>query len=242
MPDPDPEPDIETGAVHPLDDLQAMAMQAVPVDDGLEHVELYTPKGLLTLLWHGSREAEAFVVCVGGAMGGLLGPDGGVYHRLGRSLAERGLGVIRVSYRCPNDLDLCVTDTLAAVELAFRHGGRRFVTVGHSFGGAVAVRAAAHAEPARAPGVVTLATQTAGCEPISEMGDRRFLFIHGTADQILPHQASELVRYLAGTGELVLLDGADHLLAPAGAEVTERLVAWLPETLAVPDDPAPTSD
>ncbi|MFV0523331.1 MAG: alpha/beta hydrolase [Acidimicrobiales bacterium] len=233
MTDPGTGSEAADDPVHPLDDLQAMAIQSVRVDDQLEHVELYTPTGLLTLLWHGPRESEAVVVCVGGAMGGLLGPDGGVYHQVGRDLAERGIGVIRVGYRRPNDLDRCVTDALAAVELAFRHGAQRFVTVGHSFGGAVAVRAAAHADPDRAPGLVTLATQTAGCEPISEMTDRRFLFIHGTADRILPHQASELVQYLAGAGELVLLDGADHLLAPAGTEVTRRLLAWLPETLGV---------
>ncbi len=215
-------------ATSPLDRLGLLAMQAVPVDDGLDHLELYTTGGLLTVLWHGSAELDRVVVCVGGAMGGLLGPDGGVYHQLGRRLAERGIGLLRVGYRRPNDLETCTLDTLAAMELAGRHGAQRFVTVGHSFGGAVAVQAAARLGRETVPGVVTLATQSAGCEPVEELADRDLLFVHGTADTILPHVASEMVQMLAGSGELWLIDGADHLLSPAGPQLLERLVEHVP--------------
>lgn len=203
-------------------------MQTVAIDDGLDHLEIYTLEGLLTVLWHGSAEAERVVVCFGGAMGGLLGPDGGLFHKLGRALVPLGIGLLRVSYRQPNDLDLCVHDGLASMELAARHGARRFITMGHSFGGAVAVQAAAHLDRGSVPGVVTLATQSAGCEPIETMADRDLLYFHGTQDQILPHHASEMVRMLAGSGELVLLDGADHLLKPAGDEILTRLVDHVP--------------
>ena len=117
------------------------------------------------------------------------------------------------------------------MELAGRHGARRYVTVGHSFGGAVAIQAAARLDAESVPGVVTLATQSAGCEPVEGLSDRSLLYFHGTADTILPHFASEMVRMLAGGGELVLLDGADHLLKPAGAEILERLAAHLPAVL-----------
>lgn len=222
----------ETPERSPLDTLGVMAMQTVAVDDDLDHLEIYTLEGLLTLLWHGPADSEMVAVCLGGAMGGLLGPDGGLFHRLGRALVPLGIGVLRVSYRQPNDLGLCVHDTLAAMELAGRHGAQRFVTLGHSFGGAVAVQAAAHLDRESAPGVVTLATQSAGCEAAEQLSDRDLLYFHGTNDQILPHQASEMVRMLAGTGELVLLDGADHLLKPAGDEILARLVDHLPTVLA----------
>lgn len=216
-------------------------MQVVPVDDELDHLEIYTTEGLLTILWHGEAELDRVVVCVGGAMGGLLGPGGGLFHRLGRRLAPEGIGLLRVGYRRPNDLDTCVLDTLAAMELAGRHGARRFVTIGHSFGGAVAIQAAARLDADTVPGVVTLATQSAGCEPAEQLADRNLLFIHGTADAILPHFASEMVRMLAGAGELVLLDGADHLLEPAGGEVLERLVSHLPAVLDPCDQETGTS-
>ena len=216
----------------PLDRLGVIRMQSVVIDEGLDHLEIYTMEGLLTILWHGPPELERVVVCVGGALGGLLGPDGGVYHQLGRALPAQGIGVLRVSYRRPNDLSLCVHDTVAAMELAARHGAERFVTLGHSFGGAVAIQAAAHLDADTVPGVVTFATQSAGCEPAEQLGDRSLLFFHGTDDHILPFQASQMVQMLAGGGELVLLEGADHGLRPAGAEVLERLLDHLPEVLA----------
>ena len=51
-------------------------------------------------------------------------------------------------------------------------------------------------------------------------------------------------RMLAGTGELVLLDGADHLLAPAGGEILERLLEHLPAvfTAAATDDASRRDD
>lgn len=226
----------------PLDRLGVLAIGSVAIDDELDHLEIYTLEGLLTVLWHGSSDLPAVAVCVGGAMGGLLGPDGGVFHQLGRSLVDEGIGVMRISYRRPNDLPLCVHDTLAVMELAARHGAKRFMTLGHSFGGAVAIQAAAHLDAASVPGLVTFATQSAGCEPVEELGDRDLLFFHGTNDQILPFQASQMVQMLAGGGELVLLDGADHALRPSGPEVLSRLLDHVPAVLAEPGRSATSAD
>lgn len=212
----------------PLNKLGILAMETVAYDPQLEHVEVYTTGGLLSILRHGPANAEQVVICVGGAMGGLLGPDGGVYHQLGRRLDEHRIGVLRVSYRRPNDLESCVHDLLAAIELASLNGAKQFVLLGHSFGGAVAIGAAACLDASIVPGVVTFATQSGGCEPASSLGDRDLLFFHGTNDKILPHASSEMVQMLAGTGEVVLLAGADHLLAPAGEEILDRLVDHLP--------------
>ncbi len=230
--DADASPPAEGESPSPLERLGVLAMQTVTIDDALDHLEIYTMEGLLTVLWHGPADAEHVVVCVGGAMGGLLGPDGGLYHRLGRALAEQGIGLLRVSYRRPNDLPVCVHDTVAAMELAARHGARRFITLGHSFGGAVAIQAAAHLDAESVPGVVTFATQSAGCEPVETLGDRDLLFFHGTDDQILPFQASQMVQMIAENGELVLLDGADHALRPAGDELFDRLTDHLPAVFA----------
>ena len=76
-------------------------IQAVEVADGLHHIEQYTATGLLTVLWHGDPADECAVITVGGAMGSLLGPAGGLYHHLGSELAVRGVGTLRVGYRQP---------------------------------------------------------------------------------------------------------------------------------------------
>ena len=203
----------------PFDALQVLATQQVALAPGLRHIEVYTLRGLLTLLWHDPpaeppTHAAALVMC-GGAMGGLLGPAEGLYHRLGVAWAERGVAAVRVSYRAPNDLEACTIDLAATVQLVSGAGAERVVVMGHSFGGAVAVRVGVGLRPL-VTGVVTFATQSAGCEAAAGLGDTPLLLFHGERDEILPIEASEMVRMLAGGGELVRLPGDGHLLAKSG--------------------------
>jgi hypothetical protein len=196
----------------------------------LRHVEIYTFTGLLTLLWHGDPAAERVVVMGGGAAGGLLGPADGLYQDLGVALAERGIATVRVSYRRPNDIGESVLDMAAAADLASRAGGERFVTVGHSFGGAVAIGTAI-ALPSSVKGVVTLATQSGGCEDAHRLDGKPLLLVHGDKDEILPVACSETVRMIAGSGDLVVLPGSGHLLSQHGPELRELLLGWIPEVL-----------
>ena len=149
-------------AATPLEALGVLATQDVMLTPALRHVEMFTRAGLLTLLWHeptGPAPKNAALVLCGGAMGGLLGPADGLYHRLGVVWADRGVPVLRVSYRRPNDLDACCVDVAAAVQLAVGGAGAdQVVLMGHSFGGAVAVRVGVGLD-AMVAGVVTLAVQ-----------------------------------------------------------------------------------
>ena len=52
-------------------------------------------------------------------------------------------------------------------------------------------------------------------------------------DGVLPAQTSEVVRLLAGHGDLVILPGAGHLLEEARDELRELLGQWIPERLGV---------
>ena len=140
----------------------------------------------------------------------------------------RGVPVLRVSYRRPGDLEGCCLDVAATVQLAVGAGAERVVVMGHSFGGAVAVRVGVGLEPLVA-GVVTFATQSAGCEIAGGLQGKPLLLFHGERDEILPIEASEMVRMLAGGGELVRLPGDGHLLAKSGDILWERLEEWLPD-------------
>jgi len=219
----------------PLQALAVLAAQEVAVTPALRHLELFTIGGLLTLLWHHPPDTDedptAAVVVCGGAMGGLLGPAEGLYQRLGAHLAEQGVPLLRVSYRRPNDLDACCLDVAAAVQLVTDRGAERVVVMGHSFGGAVAIRVAV-AMPSAVRGVVTFATQSAGCEVAGGLGDRPLLLFHGERDELLPVQASEVVRAMASHGELVVVPGDGHLLARSGPILWERLFEWLPDVLS----------
>lgn len=217
----------------PLDMLEALARQEVRLSPALRHLEVFTLRGLLTVLWHGDPDAPAAVVLGGGAMGGLLGPADGFYHWLGEDLAApgSGIGVLRVGWRRPNDLDLCTLDLLAAADLAARAGAERFVTGGHSFGGAIAVRAGvAMGEWTR--GVVTFATQSAGCEEAGGLSAPLRAY-HGDRDELLPPMASEAVCSLAGgPAEVVLCEGAGHLLTEAGDRLRAEVPGWIGDRLA----------
>ena len=221
----------------PLELLEALTVQEVEIAPDFRHLEIYTIRGLLTLLWHGPTDAEAVLVTCGGGMGSLLGPADALYHDLGVRFAASGIGTIRVGYRKPNDLSRCVHDVTATADLAGRRGARRFVVMGHSFGGAVAIQTGA-VLGRHCKGVVTLSTQSAGCEIAPELQDTPLLLFHGADDEILPPETSAVVQALAGHGSVILLPGTGHMLSEASEEIRERLIEWIPSRLAAEADPS----
>ena len=112
----EPTEDQEAPAT-PLEQLRTMAAVETMLTDNLRHIEVYTMDGLLSLFWHGPSEAQDVVLACGGAMGGVLGPADALYQDLGVSLAESGVGMIRIGYRAPNDTAKCGQDLVAAADV-----------------------------------------------------------------------------------------------------------------------------
>jgi alpha/beta superfamily hydrolase len=226
----DQQGDLQT----PLDILGIMASQQAMVGPQLRHIEMYTRRGLLSILWHEptGTARNVGVVMVGGAMGGVMGPGEALYHVLGEDFSARGVPVVRISYRKPNDMDSCCIDTAAAVQMLVGTGCDRVILMGHSFGGAVAIRVAVGLS-AMVSGVVTFATQSAGCEIAGGLQGRPLLMFHGDRDEILPLEASEVVRSMAGTGELRVMPGDGHLLAKSHDVMREEVNAWCDTVFAL---------
>ena len=210
----------------PLELLGAMAKAEGEISDSCRLVEIYTMEGLLQILWHGEAGATDVVLMCGGAMGGMLGPGRSLFLELGQELAAEGKAAMAVGYRKPGDLTRCLLDVCAAADIALRNGAERFVLLGHSFGGAVAIQAAC-TFTGHTAGVITYSTQSAGCEEAARMGPVPLLLLHGERDSILGPENSMMVQSLTGHGEVKTFPDTDHLMAEAADEIATITKQWV---------------
>jgi alpha/beta superfamily hydrolase len=214
--------------------LEPLGIQEIELSPGLRHSEVYTMTGLLGLLWHGPPDAERLVVLCPGGMGGFMGPGHALYHQLGCQLANRGIATVRVDYRRPSQLQSCVLDTVAAVDLAAQRGAAKAIAIGHSFGGAVAVNLGV-ALPTAVAGVCTLSTQSAGCESAARLAPRPFLLVHGEHDDVVPSETSFVVQQLAGGhGDVIVLPGENHGLTSSTQLLVQHLLGWIDAAFEAP--------
>jgi pimeloyl-ACP methyl ester carboxylesterase len=208
---------------------------AFVVDDRDDRIlELATPDGPLTVRYFSAiaGKSTSAVILIGGVGGGFDSPAGGLYPKLAAEMPGLGVAVLRVRYRKPHDLEASTADVLRAAAFLKEHGHQTLAIVGHSFGGAVAIRAALRNESIGA--VVTLATQAAGTEGVGQLR-RPLLLLHGTSDTILGHQCSERVQARAGEdAELELYPDAGHVLDEVSSDVQDRVRGWLLEKLQRP--------
>jgi pimeloyl-ACP methyl ester carboxylesterase len=196
---------------------------------GWQRLTLEGAAGPIEARWYRADAARAGVVLIGGIGGGFDSPAADLYGRLGRSLPAEGIAVLRVRLRLPGDLEACTADVRAGIAHLVAGGAGACGLVGHSFGGAVVIRAAL-AEPAVAA-VVTLSTQSYGTESVARLR-RPLLLVHGVEDSVLPPQASLHVYRRAGPdAELRPLEGAGHGLDESPDEVREIVQGFLVERL-----------
>lgn len=197
-------------------------------------LRLQTERGDISCLYHAGRPGAGATICVGGFDGGFDGPADAIYATLAEDLLEHGIGSLRLSYRIktsPGNLEEAVYDILAAVSFLTEERAGRIALVGHSFGGAVGISAAALSPDVSA--VVTMSTQTAGTALAPRVAPRPLLIIHGEEDRRLPPDCSRYVYRLAGEPkELVILPGARHSLRQRREELRRLLRRWLVEKLA----------
>jgi dienelactone hydrolase len=191
-------------------------------------VRLATRGGPLSLRYYPAEGARAAVVCVGGGGGGWDTPARGLYPRLCEELAGEGIAGARVRFRHATVLDEATADVLAAARfLREEEGIGALALVGHSFGGAVVIRAAAQDPSVRT--VVALATQAYGADAVARLGPRcSILLIHGTDDTVLPAAGSQHVHALAREPrELIVYPAAGHGLDEVASDVHDDVRRWI---------------
>ena len=178
---------------------------------------------------HGDLEA-VFLPCEG-KTGCLIfiGDEGaeGVYRQLSEDLVASGVTSLRIRPRVPGEFTDTLLDTLAACSFLKGLGGESAVIVGHSYAGAVAVRAGTISPFACA--VAALAPQRYGTQGVEEM-HKPLLLIHGADDDVLPPLASEDVFQRAQEPkQMVIIDDTGHSFAGKGERLYELLSRFITE-------------
>ena len=175
---------------------------------------------------------------MGGFDGGFEGPANGIFAALADFLPGIGIGVLRLDFRIktsPGPIDAGTDDVLAGLEWLAEQGAAPVALIGHSYGGAIVIRAGARSE--HAGSVAALSTQTAGIEleDLERLPPRALLLVHGAADWRLPARLSEWVYSQALEPKaLHILPEATHSLRQQRDELWEILTEWVEASLTTP--------
>lgn len=207
---------------------------------GEQHQEGYHPVRILTsrdyvhCRYYPVAGAQKGAIWVGGIGGGWDTPAKGLYPQLCQELLSEGIASLRVRYRYPTELEEATLDVLAGLIYLQNEGIQSIALIGHSFGGAVIIQAAAQSEAVRT--VVTLATQSYGADPAPDLATRcSLLLLHGTADEVLTPLCSQHVYDLAlEPKRLILYPNAGHGLDEVAQEAYQVVRDWLVEQLRHP--------
>ncbi len=194
---------------------------------------LRTTRGDVQAIFHVVQGGTGAVIMVCGASGGTDGPAEGIYARLADALAEKGITSLRLDYRDPGVFPECVLDLLAGASFLRGIGAERVVLVGHSFGGAVAIKAAELAGPS-VVAVAALSSQGYGTQDVDRLS-KPLLVVHGMVDQVIePTTSEEIYRRASEPKRIVLYAEAGHSLDQAKSDLYDLLVDWIPGHTAEP--------
>ena len=195
--------------------------------------------GPIDAMWRAPEGvSRGSVLCVGGFDGGFEGPANGIFAALADFLPRIGIGVLRLDFRIktsPGPIDAGTDDVLAGLEWLAEQGAAPVALIGHSYGGAIVIRAGARSE--HAGSVAALSTQTAGIEleDLERLPPRALLLVHGAADWRLPARLSEWVYSQALEPKaLHILPEATHSLRQRRDELWEILTEWVEASLTTP--------
>jgi alpha/beta superfamily hydrolase len=211
-------------------ELKIEQVGAHPEPDGNLRVLVTTSRGEIRSVLHPCPNQPVAAIYVGGARGGFEGPADDIYGRLANRLRPQVTG-LRLHYRHPGEFEECVLDVLAGVSLLQGFGASGGIAlVGHSFGGAVVIKAGELSDAVA--GVAALSPQLHGTRTVEHLA-KPLLLVHGMKDTVLAHASSEDIHARAlEPKRLVLYAESDHSLRQNAADLEELLASWIPGVVA----------
>lgn len=194
-------------------------------DPGELDLEIETTRGVISAHFTPVEGKTGTAVFLGGAGGGVRGPADEMYVTLAGELALAGVSTLRLEYRHPGEFEECVMDALAGCSFLRGIGAERAVVVGHSFGGAVAVKAGELAPLIAA--VCGLSSQRFGTFEVERLA-KPLLLIHGSKDEVLDQEASrDIYERARDPKRLVILEGDGHGLVQHADEVRSLVTRFV---------------
>lgn len=211
--------------------IQVQEVAVQPQQEGYHAVELLTERDRLLCRYYPVENAQKAAIFVGGVGGDWDSPANGLYPTLCQELQQQGIASLRIHFRYSTQLEEAVYDVLTGIVYLQDKGINSVALTGHSFGGAVVIRAAAISEAVQT--VVALAPQAYGADVADQLANRcSLLLIHGEADSILSPNCSHHIHNLAREPKKILLyPNAGHGLDEVAAEVHGVVRDWIPQQL-----------
>ena len=106
---------------------------------------------------------------------------------------------------------------------------------GHSFGGAVVIKAAPYSEVVK--GVIALSSQTFGAGDVSQVSPSPILLVHGERDTVLSQESSlKIFEWAEEPKELRLIPENGHGLQESAQEIRQLVSEWLVQHLYLPGE------
>lgn len=158
----------------------------------------------------------------------ILLPDAGrpfdLFERLAPRIQRAGASVLQFDC-CRDDSDEQLPTLLAALSALSRQGVERMALIGWHSGASLAIAAGGACEAVT--GVAALAPDEAAVDAASELGSKRLLVLHGSADAVAPVTVSRMVFARAtDPKELVIFPGERHDFSLYSDEVIDKLTGW----------------
>jgi alpha/beta superfamily hydrolase len=174
--------------------------------------------------------ASSAILWLSGTDGGIDGPFAGFYSRLARSLQRQGIASAQLEYSHPGDFETSLGETRGALDYMESSGLQEIAIVGFSFGGGLAVEAAAERSEIRT--AIVLSGQGFGTDRVAQIAPRPLLIVHTEGDMNIPIEIARNLLDRAGAhSELVELPSNDHYLEDVARPAQGLVRRWLTEWL-----------